>query len=48
MLWSIDSNEEITYIPHERDYNLWRNRISDAEYQEIMKEWSGRINGTEM
>ena len=48
MLYSIDSNSEITSIPHRREYNRWRSRLSDSEYQAILDELNNRIDGTEI
>ena len=47
MLYTID-REPIGYIPHERDYNLWRNRLSDSQYQAIVEELNRRIDKGEI
>ena len=48
MLWSIDSNEEITGIPYRKDYDRWRSGISDDEHRAIIDDLAGRIHGTEV
>lgn len=48
MLWSIDTNEAITEIPHKKDYDRWRSGISSSEYQAIIDELSSKIHGTEI
>jgi hypothetical protein len=48
MLFAIDSNSQITSIPHRSDYQLWRNRLTDNEYEVIIDELNRRIDGTEI
>jgi len=48
MLYSIDPFQEITHIPHERDYQRWRARLSDAEYEVIEAELGRRIGAGEV
>jgi len=48
MLWSIDSNEEITNIPYKKDYDRWKSGLSNSEYQAIIDELSSKIHGTEI
>lgn len=48
MLYAIESNTEITTIPHRRDFDRWRKKLSDVEYQAIVDELNGRIDGTEI
>ena len=51
MLYSLDSNGNITEIksiPHQGDYDTWRNRLDDKEYQEIYDELCSRISGSEI
>jgi len=38
----------LSTIPHSRDYRIWRNRLSDAEYSAIVNELNKRINGKEI
>lgn len=48
MLYSIDSDDPINSIPHSKDYHRWRNRLTDAEYQEILDEINHRISQNEV
>jgi hypothetical protein len=48
MLFSIESNSEMTHIPHHRDFDRWKVRLSSAEYQAITDELNSRIEGTEI
>lgn len=48
MLYSIDSDDYISSIPHRRDYDRWRRGITDAEYQAIYDELNSRISGSEI
>jgi hypothetical protein len=46
MLYSIDTKQYITDIPHKRFYDACRNRLFDEEYQAIYDELNRRV-GTE-
>lgn len=48
MLYSLSSQEYLNHIPHRRDYDVWRSRLADEEYQAIMHELRGRIEGDEI
>ena len=48
MLYAIDSCSEITNIPHCREFDRWRSRLSDLEYQNIIDDLNNRIEGTEI
>uniref|UniRef100_Q3ASP9 Uncharacterized protein n=1 Tax=Chlorobium chlorochromatii (strain CaD3) TaxID=340177 RepID=Q3ASP9_CHLCH len=48
MLYSIESNSQITHIPHHKDFTSWRKRLSDDEYQAIVDDLNSRIDGTEI
>lgn len=48
MLYSIDTQSEITKIPHKRDYDRWQSRLSDVEYKAIYDELMSRISGAEI
>jgi len=48
MLYSIEDGTIINYIPHSREYHIWRNRLSDAEYGAIVDELNRRISGKEI
>ncbi|MDZ7753239.1 MAG: hypothetical protein U5S82_16685 [Gammaproteobacteria bacterium] len=48
MLFSIDSNSEITSIPHHRDYERWRSRLTVEQYAASIEELNRRIEGAEI
>jgi len=48
MLYSIDEDKPINYVPHERNFRIWRSRLSDPEYQAIVIELNSRISGNEV
>ena len=48
MLYSIDSGKKISRIPYLRDYERWRSRLTDAEYNAIYDELMSHITGSEI
>ena len=48
MLYSVDSGRIISSIPYPRDYNRWRSRLTDAEYNAICEELLSHICGLEI
>ena len=36
VLYSIDTENYVTTIPHKRDYDRWRMGISDKEYKDFL------------
>ncbi len=48
MIYSIETQEYLKYIPHKQDYDFWRSRLSDAEYNTIITELQNRIDGKEI
>ena len=48
MLYSIEADEEIKDIPHRKDYDQWRQRLTDSDYQDIINELSQKIQGSEI
>jgi hypothetical protein len=48
MLYSIDSDEYITNIPHKQDYDRWRSRLTEAEYEAIINELNSMIGDEEV
>lgn len=48
MLYSIESESYIENIPHRVDYDRWKSRISDKDYQAIYDELNSRIAGSEV
>jgi hypothetical protein len=48
MLFAIDSETEITTIPHPTDYKRWRKGLIDREYNAVLRELNKRIDGSEI
>lgn len=48
MLYSLSREEYINGIPYRADYDRWRRRLSNAEYQAIYDELHARISGSEI
>jgi len=48
MLYSLDSNSYITTIPHKKEFDIWRGRLSDLEYNAIVDELNDRISEHEI
>lgn len=48
MLYAVDKGSEITHIPHQQEFDRWRNRLSDQEYQAIVDNLNSRIEGTQI
>lgn len=48
MLYSTDKNMEINRIPHEKEYLIWRKRLTSEEYESIIEEINNRINGKQV
>lgn len=48
MLISMDTGEEISRIPHHRQWEEWRGRLSDAQWTEITEELQKRTTGSEV
>ena len=48
MLYSIDTNTYIWTIPHQEDYDIWRSRISDNEYEAIVTELYRKIDSDQI
>jgi len=47
MLYTID-REPINYIPHQQHYEIWRRRLSQEEFEAIVRELNIRINTDEV
>lgn len=47
MLYSIESGQ-ITRIPHEAEFRIWRSRLTDQQYEAIVEELNSRIQGKEV
>ena len=51
MLFSIEGNgsvRQVTSLPHDADFRLWRARLSDADYAAIVDELNRRVAGKEI
>jgi hypothetical protein len=48
MLYSIETNSLIRRMPHEREFNTWRSRLTDEEFQSIVDELNRRVDGNEV
>ena len=48
MLYSVDSGSYITSIPHQKEFERWRSRLTDSEYCAITAELNRRIDGTKI
>lgn len=48
MLISVDTGRPVTTIPHLRDYLAWRSRLTNAQYEAIVDELNGRVDGGEV
>jgi len=48
MLYNIDKKQYMDFIPYEDDFNTWRRRITEDEYNRIFDELNTRIEGDEI
>lgn len=48
MLYSIDSQQYITTIPHKKEFDIWRGRLSEQEYDSICEKLNFRISENEI
>ena len=48
MIYSIDTKSEVTDIPHRTEYDIWRKRITDQEYNAIMAALNEKIQGDDI
>ncbi|MEW6425434.1 MAG: hypothetical protein AB1523_11965 [Bacillota bacterium] len=48
MLFSIESQSYIRDIPHRKEFEIWRSRLTDEEYQAIVDELNNRIESGEI
>jgi hypothetical protein len=48
VLYSADNQTYITKIPHRREYDIWRLRLSDAQFQAIYDDLHSRVDGSEI
>ncbi|MBK8228414.1 MAG: hypothetical protein IPK70_14725 [Flavobacteriales bacterium] len=48
MILNIDTLRPITDIPYRQDFDRWRGRLSDAQYDAIMVALNERFDGTDI
>lgn len=48
MLYSIEDNKPVDYIPHQKEFNLWRGRLSDNEFEAIETKLNSLIDKDEI
>ena len=48
MLYSVVSNEPVKRIPHRKQFELWRSRLSEDEFAAIEAELNSMIDGDEV
>jgi hypothetical protein len=48
MLIDIDSDKEITHMPHEKSFKIWRSRLSQHEFDAIVEKLNSLIAGNEV
>lgn len=48
MLYSVDSGQYVTRLPHQTDYDRWRKNISDDEYKAVEDAINARIDASEI
>lgn len=48
MLYDVNSEKEITTIPHRQDYDRWRNNLSEQDFQMIFDDLNNRIDQEEI
>jgi hypothetical protein len=48
MLLSLDTGKIITVIPHKREFNIWKNRLTEEEYFSLINVLTEKINSNEI
>ncbi|OXS26594.1 MAG: hypothetical protein BI182_02485 [Acetobacterium sp. MES1] len=48
MLYSIEAGKYIKSVPHEKEYQKWRKKLSDDDYQKVINELNNRIDGSDI
>jgi hypothetical protein len=48
MLISIDTGRPINYIPHKKEYEIWKSRLTQEQFEVIRAELDRRIEGGEV
>ena len=48
MLYDIDTGKQVTTHPYFREFNIWRNRLSQDEFEVIVDQLNSMIDGDEI
>ena len=48
MLFNIDTGKEVKRDPHLNEYNLWRSRLTNAEFEAIVEKLNSLIDSDEI
>ena len=48
VLYSLETLQEITHIPHREQYDIWRSRLTDGQFDAICDELSRKIDSNEV
>ncbi len=46
MLYSLKSESYMDDVPHRNNYDIWRRRLSDAEFNAVYDELNARVGGS--
>ena len=44
-LYAVDSQKYVDYLPHREDFERWRSRLTDEQFDAIRNELLGMIDG---
>lgn len=48
MLVSADTGKKVTKIPHKREFDHWKQNISDADYQKVVDEINRKVDANQV
>lgn len=48
MLFELETDKKVTSMYHQREFNIWRNRITTLEFNLIVEKLNSMINGDEI
>lgn len=48
MLWSFDRDALVEDLPHEQEFNFWRGKLSDADYERVVEAINEAIGDDEV
>lgn len=46
MRYSLKSESYMAHVPHRNNYDIWRSRLSDAEFSAVYDELNARVEGS--